>query len=82
MLKSQCGKRGYKTYVWSATLKLMYNAIVQPYFDYCSPLWDNCGIGLKDRSQKFQNRAARVISGATYNIRSVDLLESLGWKHL
>ena len=26
------------------TLKLMiYNALVKPYFDYCSPLWDNCG---------------------------------------
>ena len=64
------------------TLKLIYNVIVQPYFDYCSPLLDNCGIRLKDRLQKFQNRAARVISGATYDIRSVDLLESLGWKHL
>jgi hypothetical protein len=29
------------------------NAIIQPYFDYCSPLWDNCGIGLKDRFQKY-----------------------------
>ena len=64
------------------TLKLIYNVIVQPYFDYCSPLLDNCGIRLKDRLQKFQNRAARVISGATYDVRSVDLLESLGWKHL
>ena len=30
------------------------NAIIQPYFDYCSPLWDNCRIGLKDRLQKYQ----------------------------
>ena len=74
--------RRIRPFVSSATLKLMYNAIVQPYFDYCSPLWDNCGIGLKDRLQKFQNRAARVISSATYDVRSVDLLESLGWKHL
>jgi hypothetical protein len=71
-----------RPFVWSATLKLMYNAIVQPYFDYCSPLWDNCRIGLKDRLPKFQNRAARVISSATYDVRSVDLLGSLGWKHL
>ena len=69
-------------FVSSATLKLIYNAIVQPYFDYCSPLWDNYGIGLKDKLQKFQNRAARVIARATYDVRSVDLLESLGWKHL
>jgi hypothetical protein len=74
--------RRIRPFVSSATLKLMYNAIVQLYFDYCSPLWDNCGIGLKDRLQKFQNRPARVISSATYDVRSVDLLESLGWKHL
>ena len=74
-LKNFCIACDTKTY-------LLYNVIVQPYFDYCSPLWDNCGIGLKDRLQKFQNWAARVISGATYDVRSVDLLESLGWKHL
>ncbi len=74
--------RRIRPFVSPATLKLIYNAIVQPYFDYCSPLWDNCGIGLRDRLQKFQNRAARVISGATYDVRSVDLIESLGWKHL
>ena len=21
-----------------------YNSLVQPYFEYCSPLWDNCGL--------------------------------------
>jgi hypothetical protein len=28
-------------------------------------IWDNCGISLKDRLQKYQNCAARVITGAT-----------------
>jgi hypothetical protein len=59
---------------------MLYNAIIQPYFDYYSPLWDNCGIGLKDRLQKYQNRAARVITGATYDIRSSELLDNLNWK--
>ena len=36
-----------------------------------------CGIGLKDKLQKFQNRAARVITGAIYDIRSSDILENL-----
>ena len=74
--------RRIRPFVPPATLKLIYNAIVQPYFDYCSPLWDNCGIGLRDRLQKFQNRTARVISGATYDVPSIDLLESLGWNNL
>jgi hypothetical protein len=55
---------------------------MQPYFDYCSPLWDNCGIGLKDRLQRYQNLAARVITGATYDIRSSESLDNLNWKPL
>ena len=74
--------RRVKPFVPLPTLKMLYNAIIQPYFDYCSPLWDNCGIGLKDRLQKYQNRAARVITGSTYDIRSSDLLEKLNWKSL
>ena len=59
----------------------LYNAIVQHYFDYRSPFWDiYCETGLKDRLQKFQNWAARVISGATYDVQSIDLLESVDWK--
>ena len=71
-----------KPFVPLPTLKMLYNAIVQPYFDYCRSLWDNCGMGLKDRLQKYQNRAARVITGATYDIRSSVLLEKLNWKSL
>ena len=55
--------RRMKPFVPQETLKLIYEALVQPYFNYCSPLWDNCGIGLKDKLQKFQNRTARVITG-------------------
>ena len=32
---------------------------------------------VEDKLQKFQFRAARVITGATYNIRSADVLETL-----
>ena len=74
--------RRMKPFVPPETLKLTYEALVQPYFNYCSPLWDNCGIGLKDKLQKFQNRAARVIIGSTYDIRSIDVLNQLGWKTL
>ena len=66
--------RRMKPFVPPETLKPPYEALVQPYFNYCSPLWDNCGIGLKDKLQKFQNRAARVITGSTYDIRSIDVL--------
>ena len=56
--------RRVKPFVPLVTLKMLYNAIIIPlYLDYCSPLGDNCGIGLKDRLQKYQNLVARVITG-------------------
>ncbi len=45
-------------------------------------LWDNCGLGLQDKLQKFQNRAARVITGAYYDVRSSEVLNKLGWETL
>ena len=64
------------------TMRLIYNALIQPYFDYCSPLWDNCCAYLKEKLQKFQNRAARIIAGASYETPSADVLETLGWEAL
>jgi hypothetical protein len=44
------------------TLISIYNAIVRPYFDYCSDVWDVFGETQSKRLQKLQNRAARIIS--------------------
>ena len=65
-------------YVLSKTLQDIFDGLVMPYFNYCSPLWDTCGkgLGLHNELQKFQNRAARVISGVNYETRSSDVLES------
>ena len=71
-----------RTFVPLETLKLIYNALVQPYFDYCSTLWDNCGGGRKNKLQRLQNRAARVITESTFDIRSVDVRNMLGWESL
>jgi hypothetical protein len=56
--------------------------MVQPYFEYCSLVWGNCGESLKEKLQKLQNRAARVITGDTYDIRSKDILKKMNWKNL
>ncbi len=61
---------------------MIYNAMIQPYFDYCSPLWANCCYLFKDKLQKCQNRAARIIPGVNYEVNSADVLESLGWETL
>ncbi len=58
-----------KPYVPANTLISIYNALIQPYFDYCSPLWGTFNKTLRDKLQKFQNRAARIITGASYEIK-------------
>ena len=63
-------------------LQPIYSALIKPYFDYCSPLRDTCNKTLKDKLQKYQNRAARIIAGASYEIRSADVLQTLEWENL
>ena len=66
--------RRFKLFVPLYNLGNLYNSHAQPYFDYCYLLWDTCGKQLKDKLQKIQNRAGRVITGSSYDIRSVDVL--------
>ena len=40
-----------KPFIPKEKLQTLYNAIVQPYFDYCCPLWDNFGEVLKEKLQ-------------------------------
>ena len=56
----------------------LYNTIVLPHFDYCSSLWGNFGIVVRDKIQKLQNRAARD----SYEVRSEDILQKLNWSDL
>ena len=71
-----------KPFVPMCSLTWLYKAIIQPYFNYCSPLWDTCGKVLKDKLQVLQNRAARVITGARFETNSAQVLESLQWTTL
>ena len=72
-----------KPFVPNETLHIIYKALILPYFDYCSPLWDNSsGIVLKEKLQRLQNRAARVLTGVSYDTNSSELLERLNWKNL
>ena len=71
-----------KSFVSQDTLKMIYNALILPHFDYCSLVWSNCSETLKLNLQKLQNRAARVITGDNYDVRSKQILLKLGWKTL
>ena len=71
-----------KSFVSKDTLQVLYKAIVQHYFDYYCPLWDNCGKVLKEKIQKYQSRVARVITGATVDTRTADVFLALNWDYL
>ena len=54
--------RRIKPFVPLYSLETLYNSLIQPYFEYCSPLWDTCGKLQKDKLQRLQGRAPRVIT--------------------
>ena len=64
------------------TLIIIYLSIIQP--DYCSQsqVWGCLGKGLSDKLQKVQNRAFRIITRKNYDIRSEDILNSVGFPNL
>ena len=68
-----------RPYVTLPTMQLIYNCLVQPYFDYCSVIWDSCGSNLADKLQKLQNRAARVLTSSRHDSNADYLFERLGW---
>jgi hypothetical protein len=74
--------RRAKPFVSKDTLKQIYNALIEPHFDYCAEVWGDLNKGLSDKLQKLQNRAARIITGESYDVRSSDVLKSLGWHPL
>ena len=60
----------------------MYNALVVPYFDYCSPVWGCIGKCQCEKLQKPQNRATRKITNSEYMTPSSCLSPDLGWDTL
>ena len=71
-----------KPYVPKNCVSQIYNALVKPYFDHCSLVWQNCKLEKQIKLQKLHNRAARVITGDNWEIRSKDVLNKLNWKNL
>ena len=70
--------RRIKPFVDQDTLILIYNAIVHPYFDYCSDVWDVFGEAQSKQLQKLQNGAARIILNVSHDIEHTIALRALG----
>ena len=71
-----------RPFISKETAIQIYNALIMPHFDYCSPVWDCLSGYLSDKLQKLQNRAARVITKSPFDASSNHLLSTLSWERL
>ena len=55
----------------------IYNALIMPRLDYCSPVWDCLSGYLSGKLQKLQNCAARVTTKSPFDTNSNHLLSTL-----
>ena len=60
----------------------LYRALIEPYFIYCSIVWDNISETLEKQLQVLQNRAARIITGAPLLKSSSLILAELNWMNI
>ena len=56
-----------KPFVSPKILHYIYNALVEPHFDYCSIVLGNCGKTHSQKLQKLQNRAARIFTSSSHD---------------
>jgi len=72
-----------RSFVPFETLLCIYNALVQPHFNYyCSIICGNCNKSLFIKLQKLQNHAARILTSSSYDADADDLFVRLGWQKL
>ena len=65
-----------------AILHPIYQALIQPHFDYCSTVWGTCWVTLQDKLKKLQTRAARILIFFDYDVNVGQSLVILGFKNL
>ena len=66
----------------STAVQIYTDALIQPHFDYCAPVWDGLSSYLCEKLQKLQNRAKRVILQANCEVNARLILETLKWDQL
>ena len=66
----------------SRTKKQIYNALVLPYLNYCSVVWQECSQCLRQKLERVQNYGMRIILSRPPRTPSGDLCEELNWTTL
>jgi hypothetical protein len=78
--KSICLLKRSRQYVNQNSLINIYNSLVLPHFTYCSNVWNDGSRTHLNKLYKLQKRAARVITGSSYDIRSKEIFAHLEWE--
>ena len=60
----------------------IYKSLILPHLDYCNVVWGNISAGLGQKLEKLQNRAAGIITGTGWDVRSPQILRDLNWMSL
>ena len=68
-----------KEYLPSDVLNKIYRGIVEPQLSYCCSVWGCCSESKINALQKFQNRAARIVTNSSYDASAAPLIQNLGW---
>lgn len=53
------------------------HSIVEPHFGYCSSVWDCAGSNELNKLQKFQDRAAGIITKISYDTPSRPIIDKI-----
>ena len=62
-----------------STLVTIYKSLVLPHLDYCGAVWGCIGNGLSQKLEELQSRAARIITGSGWDVRSAQIIRALEW---
>ena len=68
-----------KKYVPLAIFKDIYKGIVEPKFNYCCSVCGSYGTNKLHKLQKWQNRAARIVTNSPFDSSATSLIQDLGW---
>ena len=65
-----------------AVRKKLYCAMIQPHTDYCSVVWDQLSVELRNKVEVIQNVGMRIILGAPRTETGTSLTKKLKWTTL
>ena len=71
--------RKLKFTVRRKTLNQIYVSFLRPILEYASVVWDNCTFNEKDKLEKIQIEAGRIVTGLTRSTSLYNLFRELGW---